>query len=118
MTKIEEYVKKNYKDFNNPTGLRVFYDKYGYEEKLEKKYEGTVLLTQYKLSYSRENRIQVSKIYDAIDTVYQREFHIKQFKLTAKFAGIYLACLFVGFYAILKVAPTDPEKKRDPGSET
>jgi hypothetical protein len=47
--------------------LKLFYDNYNYTEELEKKYNGVVLLTQYKLSYTRENRIRVYEIFDAID---------------------------------------------------
>ena len=39
----------------------------GYTEALEKQYNGVALLTQYKLSYTREYRNKVKRIFHAID---------------------------------------------------
>ena len=72
----------------------------GYTDDLLTKYKGIVLLTQYKLSYTREFRIQVLEIQAAIDHVYKQKFHKKQFFLTGTFSFVYVLCLFTGFFLI------------------
>ena len=91
-----------------------FYDNFGYFENLEVKYEGIKLLSQYKLSYTREFRSEVFEIQQAINNVYQVEFHKKQFFLTLWFALIYIVCLFIGFYVITKFTP---ESKKEESEE-
>lgn len=91
-----------------------FYDNFGYFENLEVKYEGIKLLSQYKLSYTREFRSEIFEIQQAINNVYQVEFHKKQFFLTLWFALIYIVCLFIGFYVITRFTP---ESKKEESEE-
>lgn len=74
----------------------------GYTPTLEVKYNGTVLLSQYKLSYTREFRIEVVNIQSAINSVYMSQFHMRQFRLTGIFALFYLLVFIGAFVYIIK----------------
>lgn len=74
----------------------------GYTPALEVKYNGTVLLSQYKLSYTREFRIEVESIQSAINSVYMNQFHMRQFRLTGIFAVCYLLVFIGAFVYIMK----------------
>ena len=76
-----------------------------------------MLLTQYKLSYTREFRIQVTEIQAAIDHVYKLRFHKKQFFLTGTFSFVYVLCLFAGFYLIIMSVPTEEPMKDSTGDK-
>ena len=77
-TNVEEYLKKNRSDadiaasyLNEEDQKKLMEgDTLGYTPALEVKYNGTVFLTQYKLSYTREFRIEVASIQSAINGVY------------------------------------------------
>lgn len=48
-----------YSQYYNEDNMREIYDRFNYTDDLMVKYSGIVLVVQYKLSYTRENRIQV-----------------------------------------------------------